>query len=256
MQNPPKKTNWLLKIVCFSLTFAWAATAAGLDMQIGGDQPLDLSSLTVAHRETFDPGMDPGKIFWGVLDLGKKENDPWTGLLGKRGYELIHTGRPGAVRYYFRQRLDAQHDSTLSEQALSVEVSGQFDGEIAGAGLLYAFDPETKQYLAFVKGKGNAYAIYQKNQDGLRKIFGGKSTAIHPAPPDQLAIAPRGNTINFYINGTHIATIKDKSTPTGAAGLIAISAGRFVFDNFTLYETLNAGHDPSRGRAVDQSGNH
>jgi ABC-type branched-subunit amino acid transport system ATPase component len=62
-----------------------------------------------------------------------------------------------------------------------------------------------------------------------------------------------GNS-RFYINGTHIAKIKEKSTPTGAAGLIAISAGRFVFDNFTLNETLNAGHDASRGRAADQSG--
>jgi hypothetical protein len=62
--------------------------------------------------------------------------------------------------------------------------------------------------------------------------------------------------LNFYINGTPIAKIEDKSAPTGAAGLIAISAGRFVFDNFTLYETPHAGQDPPPRRAADQSGNH
>ena len=102
-------------------------------------------------------------------------------------------------------------------------------------------------------GKGNSYAIYRKNQDGLRKILGGKSTAIHPAPPDQLAITPQGDTINFYINGTHIAKIKNESPPAGAAGIIAISAGRFVFDNFTLYETPHAGQGPARQPAADRS---
>lgn len=221
----------------FALGLALATAAFGENIRMGGGQPLDLSSLAVVHRETFETGQSPDTVFWGLLDVGQKENDPWTGLLANGAYALVHKGRPGAVRYYFRHYLDQSGKDPLAEFTLSVDIAGEFTGELSGAGLLFAYDPQTKYYLAFVKGAGRAYAIYRRNEQGLYRIVGGTSQAVKAKQANRLAIAPEGSDINFYINGTHVAALKDEAATAGGAGLVAISSGMFAFDNFTLYRT-------------------
>lgn len=214
----------------------WAASTLGLDMQVGGGRPLELSKLSIVYQETFDPGKDPSQIFWGLLDLGAKDRDPWIGRIDKGGYELIHAGRPGAIRYYYKQQPVPTTDPAPARQTLSVEVSGKFKDAVSGAGLLYAFNPEKKYYFAFVIGQGQTFAIYRRNEDGIRKIFDGTSKALFPGQSNQLAIVPRGPKTDFYINGTHVAGLGIDPGPYTAVGLLAISAGDFVFDNFTLYK--------------------
>lgn len=220
------------------LTLVWAAPALAVNIKVGGGQTLDLSHFEVVHQETFETGQSPENIFWGVLGVGQKPNDPWTGMLTKGAYVLTHTGKPGAVRYYFRQRLDEASNNTLSEAAISVDVSGTMNGDISGAGLIYGYNPQTKHYLAFIKGAGRSYAIYKRNAEGMRRIMGGTSNAARPGQNNQLAIVPKGSNINFYINGTHVAEIKGEKAISGGAGILAISSGMFLFDNFTLYKPL------------------
>jgi hypothetical protein len=237
-----KKRRWTGKIVMLVLGLAWAAPSMAVNIQVGGGQKLDLSRFQIVHQETFDSGQSPDKIFWGVLDVGQKADDPWTGMLTKDAYALTNAGQPGAVRYYFRQSLDGAAGGTLSENALSVDIGGTMNGKISGAGLLYAFNPRTKHYLAFVIGKERSYAIYKRNGTGLRKIINGTSKAVQLRRANRLAIVPDGSGINFYINGTRIAALKDETT-SGGAGILAISSGMFLFDNFTLYEP--SGYEPS-----------
>jgi hypothetical protein len=222
-------------ITVFTLCLIWTAAALGENIQLGGGPALDLSRMTIVHQETFAAGQSPDTVFWGLLDIGQKENDPWTGLLANGAYVLMHKGRPGAVRYYFKHRMDQPAKETLTEYALSVDVAGKFDAEPSGAGLIYAYDPRTKHYLGFVKEAASAYAIYRRNEQGLRKIVKGKSNAVKSDQANRLTIVPQGPDINFYINGTHVATLKGHATITGGAGLLAISPGMFAFDNFTLY---------------------
>jgi hypothetical protein len=231
-----RKYRSLPATAILALTLVWTAGALGLDMQVGGGRPLQLSNLPIVYQETFDPGKDPARIFWGLLDLGTNENDPWTGRLDNGGYELIHNGRAGAVRYYYKQPPDPPAASASNHQALSVEVGGGFADAPSGAGLLYAFDSETGHYFAFVLGQGQSYAIYRRNEEGLRRIFGGTSEAVSPGRFNQLAIVPRGPKTDFYVNGTHVAGLGIDPGPGAAVGLVAISAGDFIFDNFTLYK--------------------
>lgn len=239
-----KTRYWTRKIVVVLLSLAFAGPAAAVNIHLGGGQKLDLSGFEIAHQETFESNRSPGTIFWGVLDVGQKADDPWTGMLTKDAYVLTHTGKPGAVRYYFRQRLDDASDYTLSEAAISVDVSGTMNGDISGAGLICGYNPKTKHYLAFVKGAGRSYAIYQRNAQGMRRIMAGTSNAVKPRQPNQLAIVPKGSGIIFYINGTQVAAIKDE-TASGGAGILAISSGMFLFDNFTLYKPSERNISPS-----------
>jgi hypothetical protein len=244
-----KKRRWMGTVAMMVLGLAWAAPAMAVDIQVGGGRKLDLSRFQIIHQETFDSGRPLGKVFWGALDVGQKANDPWTGMLANDAYTLAHTGGPGAVRYYFRQGLENASGGTLSENAISVEISGSMNGKLSGAGLLYAFSPQTKHYLAFVKGAGSSYSIYKRNETGLKKIVEGTSNAVKPQQANQLAIVPDGSAINFYINGAQVAVLKDE-TAMGGAGILAISPGSYFFDNFTLYKPSQPAvlpSDPARG---------
>lgn len=239
------KKHWKHNIIVFLLSLTFTAPATAVNIHLGDGQKLDLSRFEMVHQETFQSGRSPETIFWGVLDVGQKANDPWTGMLTKDAYVLTHTGKSGAVRYYFRQRLDGASDNTLSEAAISVDVSGTMNGDISGAGLIYGYNPMTKHYLAFVKGAGRSYAIYKRNAEGMRRIMGGTSNAAIPGKTNQLTIVPEGSHINFYINGTHVAEIKGEKAVSGGAGILAVSSGMFLFDNFTLYKPLQPNVLPS-----------
>lgn len=237
MASKKMKNRWKNTIIAFILSLAFAAPATAVNIRVGGGQRLDLSGFEIIHQETFESNRSPEEIFWGVLDVGQKANDPWTGMLTRDAYVLTHTGNSGAVRYYFRQKLDGGSHNSLSEAAICVDVSGTMNGDISGAGLIYGYNPQTKHYLAFIKGAGRSYAIYKRNAEGMRKIMGGTSKAVTPGQVNQLAIVPQGSNINFYINGTHVAEMKDEPT-SGGAGIMAISSGMFLFDNFTLYRSF------------------
>lgn len=248
-----RKRNWALKAGILMLSLIWSSTAMAVDIQIGGgSKKLDLSRYKMVHQETFDSNRPPQQIFWGSLGVGQRANDPWMGMLTKGAFSLSHSGRPGSVRYYNQEWLDKSAGITLSEHAISMDVSGTMNGQIAGAGLMYAIDYKTNTYLAFILGDGRSYALYRRGQKGLHKIMGGTSNAVRPNQTNQLAIVPEGSKVTFYINGTSVATLKNEAT-TGGAGILAISSGMFLFDNFTLYKPSQTIAPPSRFHKKQQS---
>ncbi len=204
-----------------------------INIQMGGAPDLNPADHKILHQETFDSAKPKETIFWGVLGVGDDTRPPWSGELSKDCYTLTNNKKVDAVRYYFRERID-QNSKTLSEYGISVEIEGTTGEKIAGAGLIYGYNADTKNYLAFIKGAGNSYAIYQKDKDGLRRVMGGNSEAIRPHQANKISIIPSGNIINFYINSKHFAAIKQETAPIGAAGILAISSGMFLFDNFTV----------------------
>lgn len=244
-----KEHKGILKIGLILIGLAWVSPASGVNIQLGGGPNAELSRFPVLYRETFDSGKPKETVFWGALDVGQRPKDPWTGMLVQDAYTLTHTGKPGAVRYYFRHRINEHHLLGLAAFPLSVEVEGTMNDALSGAGLIYGYDPQTRYYLAFVKGTGKTYAIYNRNAAGFRKIVGGTSEAINPSRTNQLAIVPEGSKIKFYINGIQMATMEDEGATSGGAGLVAISSGMYLFDNFTIYKRpQKADAVPTRGR--------
>lgn len=235
--------NYVLKTVVVALALLWPAGAFAVEIKLGNEPPLAIDQMHILYQETFDSGADPSQAFWGLLDIGPKQNDPWNGVLAKGAYGLTHSGKAGAVRYYYRSSLD---DGTpLSECAVSVEVGGTFDQEISGAGLLYEFDPTNNYYFGFVIGKDSTYAVYQRNQDGMRRVVSGQSPAVRPNQINRLTLVPQSNIINFYINNKHVAKVGSGTSPKGAAGILAISSGFFMFDNFALYAAKPSATQPA-----------
>jgi hypothetical protein len=72
----------------------------------------------------------------------------------------------------------------------------------------------------------------------------GTSEAVQLQQANRLTIVPDASGIHFYINGTPIAALKDEAA-SGGAGILAISSGMFLFDNFTLYKPSGQNPLPS-----------
>ena len=243
--------NYILKTALAALMLLWPVGAFGVEIRLGNEPPLAIDQMRILYQETFDTDIDPSQTFWGVLDIGQKQNDPWAGVLAKGAYGLTNTGKAGAVRYYYHNSLD--DGTTLSECAVSVEVAGTFNEEISGAGLIYEFDPTNKYYFGFVIGRGQTYAVYQRNKEGMRRVVSGESPTVRPHQSNRLTLVPQANIINFYINGQHVAKVGSGTPPRGAAGIMAISSGFFLFDNFALYEAKSPAARSTSAVPTEQS---
>lgn len=228
--------HWISLLGILALNLVWITSAMAVDITIGGGPTLDLSTYHVLSRESFEPGQSAENTFLGKLDVGSKAGDPWTGMMAKGAYALTHTGQTGSVRYYFRAQLD-QGGHALTEFPISVEVSGNMTGQLSAAGLLYGYNPRNKHYLAFVVGNQGAYTIYKRDAEGLNRYTSGTSKAVRTDQPNQLAIVPNRSKVDFYINGTHVTAIRDETITGGGGGILAISSGMFLFDNFTVYQS-------------------
>ena len=69
---------------------------------------------------------------------------------------------------------------------ITVSVFGQFQGEKAGAGLVYGYQPDGG-YYAFVVTPNKGYALYRGGADGLRQISKGTNNAIQVSSVNRLS---------------------------------------------------------------------
>lgn len=242
--------NYILKTALVALMLLWPVGAFGVEIKLGNEPPLAIEQMRILYQEAFDTDTDPSQAFWGVLGIGQKQNDPWAGVLAKGAYGLTNTGKAGAVRYYYHNSLN--DGPTLSECAVSVEVAGTFNEEISGAGLIFELDPTNKYYFGFIIGRDHTYAVYQRNEEGMRRVVSGESPAVRAHQSNRLTLVPQANIINFYINGQHVAKVGSGTPPHGAAGIMAISSGFFLFDNFTLYEARPVAAQSATAVPVEQ----
>ncbi len=81
---------------------------------------------------------------------------------------------------------------SLSEGAVSVDVNIEKDTQNSAAGLIYQINSDTNNYYAFVLSKPNTYAIYQRTQEGLKKMVGGTAKEIYPNRNNKLTIITCG----------------------------------------------------------------
>ena len=199
---------------------AGAAFAFGLALAAAGPAGAD-------YRESFDAGADPGRVMAGKLLLGEK--DGWSGELSEGQYRLSNADKANALRYFFvypKQRA----------ASLEVTVEGRFDGDNAGAGLLYGVDREAGTYYAFVVAKGGKYAVFERTPNGIKRIAAGGNDAINREGVNALSIRFEGNTVSHFINDAKMMGFGSKNPVEGAVGIVAIDRGAYSFDDFAFTE--------------------
>lgn len=196
---------------------------------------LHAPAMAEVYHEDF-AALEPGDALHGILLQGQEGQ--YEGALENGTYVLRHQGDAGIVRYQFLTALPGQPDRSLRDARLSVVVSGDFasaENSVAGAGLVYRLDPDTRTYFAFAVLGDGRYGVFKRDRTRLQRIIHATSAAIRRGQPNELAMRPnQGNGVDLFINGTQVGSVASSDITGGAVGLIAIGNGRFVYDDFTV----------------------
>lgn len=220
------------------LLMDWANRAYSMRLSIGDGDPLDLTTLQQTSLELFDETGDRTGLL-GAVDIGVKDG-AWEGTLGDGHYQLVNQVEPGAVRYYYIGSVPGgDADKCLSEGAVSVDVTVTSKMNSSGAGLLFRYDPTTRNYYAFILFNGGGHGIYHRTEDGFKPVISGASKMVRD-DVNQLAIVAEETKMMFYINGTRVACADDEQAPGGHVGIIAVGTGCFGFDHFATYAQRSA----------------
>lgn len=186
------------------------------------------------YLDNFEPSK-PG-VFRNVFGVGA--DGGWTCELGQGWYGMGNTGRQGAVRYYHINAIKGETSQTLANAIVSVRVGGEFGAPVSGAGLIYRYDPNAGTYWALVVNGGGTYAVYKRGATGLGRVMGGSHSAIRKDGPNLLSIVPGlGGEVAFAINGQQMGSVSSGEITGHGAGVLAISPGRFRFQDFKLVTT-------------------
>ena len=133
------------------------------------------------YREAFDETRPPQEMFQGRLLVG--EADGWTGEVKKGTYFLINRETPEA------EKIIVLPKPVPGAAKIAVSIIGQFEGQKAGAGLAYGYQPDGG-YYAFVVMANSGYALYRGGADGLRQL----SKATNKAIQGRVREPPLGRT--------------------------------------------------------------
>jgi hypothetical protein len=68
----------------------------------------------------------------------------------------------------------------------------------------------------------------------LSKLYSGTATRAAPGKPTQIGVAARDNRFYLFVDDVLVATVDDAELRNGRVGVIAMSKGRYCFDDFTV----------------------
>lgn len=179
------------------------------------------------YRESFDETRPHAEMLQGQLFVG--DGGGWTGEVKNGTYFLIDRETPGAKKVIV---LPNPVDATAK---IGVSVIGQFEGQKAGAGLVYGHKPDGS-YYAFVVMANSGYALYRGSAEGLQQLSRATNKAIQVSSVNHLAAELKGNEAVLSVNGERVYghTAEAGASLQGQVGIIAIDKGAYSFDDFAL----------------------
>jgi hypothetical protein len=186
------------------------------------------STLAAAEfRESFDETRSPQEMFQGQLLVG--EADGWTGEIKKGTYFLIDRETPEARKVIVLPK------PVTGRSKIAVSIIGQFEGQKAGAGLVYGYKPDGS-YYAFVVMANSGYALYRGGADGLQQISKATNQAIQVASVNHLSAELKDDDAILSVNGERVYghSVEGGNSLQGQVGIVAIDRGAYSFDDFSL----------------------
>ncbi len=187
------------------------------------------STLAAAEfQESFDETRPAAEMFQGQLLIG--DADGWTGEIKKGTYFLINRETPGARKVIVLPK------PVAGTAKITVTVFGQFEGEKAGAGLVYGYKPDGGYLRVRRDGQQGLRALPWRHGDGLRQLSKGTNNAIQVSSVNRLAAELERTEAVLSVNGERVyGHSAEAGTPLqGQVGIIAIDKGAYSFDDFSL----------------------
>gem|GEM_PF-1994259 len=175
------------------------------------------------------------RMLGGSLFFGR--HGAWTGILTNGSYVLVNDSKRDDIKYCY-----LGHDKlSLAQAPVSVEVALEAvaqDQDLAGAGLIYRFNPLSGSYYAFLLKPQQSFALFHGDAAGFHLIYSGKSAAIRVGELNRLSVLGVEHSLSLYINEQRVKTIEDNLPCGDLVGIVAVSRGRYRFDNFALFQPL------------------
>lgn len=213
----------------------------------GADQPLSWLSLEPRYFEGFDfaeaePEQMRQRLMGAWLDESPEPDPVWLTSMHDGLYWLENRNEPLAIRYRHLGLSDSETVVELGTAPVSVEVvvrplEGQQPNALTAAGLLYRFDPSSRDYYAFMVYADGRYSFGRRTSRGYATDFTERSDRLRPGTANKLGIFGDGPSVHLYINDMLVKIIHRLERSTGETGVIAVSVGQFGFDNFAIYRT-------------------
>jgi hypothetical protein len=154
---------------------------------------------------------------------------PWTGTLEGNGYRLTNTANDTDIVYF----VAALPGGLAQEIAVTVGVQPQAGAAYSGAGLIFDFDHQTRNYLALVVTATNELAIYQRNAQGVGELARLPLAGTSSAGTLRLVLRATDKGVAFEANGTHQGSV-DGVGLSGQAGIVAIDGGSYTFADYQV----------------------
>jgi hypothetical protein len=189
------------------------------------NHPINWRVLHPYHFESFD-GAIPD--FW-----QPNKDDIWTATLEDGIYVLSNSTDSKAVRYkYFNI-----NNKDMSREGISIDIDTKLDDSepLGGAGIIYRFNRETKNYYAFILN-GDRYTFHKRKKGVYEPLFSGRIASSVENGYNNLAMVGEGNIFGLYVNNAFLRTIQDSAFSAGDIGIIAMGKGFFYFDNLAVYD--------------------
>ena len=185
-----------------------------------------LRALPAVYAESFDPAT--------VLDIWKTAGStaPWTEQLTNGRYCVSNTTSETAA-HYIHVNVD---EFNLREAPVSVKVMATGSGKapFAGGGLMYRFDDATRTYYAYMLSSGGQISLWRRDKSGASKLYGTDAPRVKPGNAVMLGIMARGDRLFLFVDEALIASVDDAQLRGGKTGVVAMSTGRYCFDDFVV----------------------
>lgn len=175
---------------------------------------------------------DAERVLGGILSLGAQPDGPWTASLKGASYRLVNTSNPTAVRFFYLMSLPGAPEGGPAQGTTTLDLSIQAGSDVAGAGILFGFEPTTRHYHALVLTEGG-YDLYRRDNDGLQARLSVKTGAARVGASNRLAVVAEGGDMRLFLNGVSLACLGADEPIGGGIGIIAIGTGTFNFETFT-----------------------
>jgi hypothetical protein len=186
-----------------------------------------IKALPVIYSESFDPAT--------VVDVWKPESPPrppWTEELNSGRYCASNSTSDSGV-HYIHVGVD-KNDLRDAPVFVRVQAEARNPTEFAGGGVLVRFDEAARTYYSFILSPQGDTTFWRRGKEGMSKLYSGTAKGAVPGKPTQIGVAARGNRFYLFVDEALVATVDDAELRNGRVGVVAMSKGRFCFDDFTV----------------------
>lgn len=158
----------------------------------------------------------------------------WTASFEDGCFCLENVTAPEAVKYHW---INWNHtDMTHTPVSVEVMISPhERQTSLSSAGLMLCFREPQKHYLAFVVQPPNRFLCLRRDEGGITTLAAGRSPEIQADQFTLLGAIRQNDLLQLFANEQLLATLPLSSQDHGEVGIIALSTGKYLFDNLTLY---------------------